>query len=229
MAAKQSKTKTTVKKEATAKTKSDFAVAGFTKTGATGAEIELPREVFRQKVNNSLVAQAVRTYLSNQRQGNAHTKTRAEVNRTKKKVYRQKGTGGARHGSKNAPLYVGGGRAHGPKNFENYSLTMPKKMARLALLSALSDKLSSKKVVVADIEGIEPKTKVLVQLLSKMGLSSGTIIHSGAPNLYKAGRNLKSVEMARAQELSTYTVIKSRMLILTSQAVEVLKGRLEKD
>ena len=201
----------------------------FAQTGTAGTEVELPKEVFGQKVNANLVAQAVRAYLSNQRQGNAHTKTRAEVDRTKKKVYRQKGTGGARHGSKNAPLYVGGGRAHGPKNFENYSLTMPKKMARLALLSALSDKFSSKKVVVADIEGIEPKTKVLVRLLSKMGLSSGTIIHSGDPNLYKAGRNLKSVQMARAQELNTYTVIKSRMLILTSQAVEVLKGRLEKN
>ncbi|MBI4029053.1 MAG: 50S ribosomal protein L4 [Candidatus Blackburnbacteria bacterium] len=229
MAAKQSKAKNTVKKVVTAKAKSGFVVVGFTKTGATGAEVELPKEVFGQKVNVSLVAQAVRAYLSNQRQGNAHTQTRAEVNRTKKKVYRQKGTGGARHGSKNAPLYVGGGRAHGPKNFENYSLSMPKKMARLALLSALSDKFSGKKVVVADLEGIEPKTKVLVQALSKMGLKNGTVVHSGDQNLYRAGRNLNGVEMARAQELSTYSVIKSRVLILTSQAVTILEERLQKN
>lgn len=225
MAVKQSKAKIVAKKAATVKAKSDFAVVGFSNSGVAN-EVELPKEIFGQKVNASLVAQAVRVYLGNQRQGNAHTKTRAEVNRTKKKVYKQKGTGGARHGSKNAPLYVGGGRAHGPKNFENYSLSMPKKMARLALLSALSDKFSGKKVVVADIEGIEPKTKVLAQLLSKMGLVIGTIVHSGDVNLYKAGRNLKNIEMTRAQELSTYVVIKSRMLILTSQAVEVLKGRL---
>lgn len=224
-----SKTTKTVTKPVPTRKSAGFAVLSYTKSGIKSpVDTQLPREIFGQKVNAPLIAQAIRVYLSNQRQGNAHTKTRAEVNRTKKKVYKQKGTGGARHGARSAPLYVGGGRSHGPKNFENYNLSLSKKMARMAFVSALSDKAVDKKLVVADLEQIEPKTKVLAGILKKIGYSRATIVHSGSANLYRAGRNIYGVSIIRVQELNVYDAVKSRMLILTQEAVKLLNERMGK-
>lgn len=188
-------------------------------------KVTLPKELFGQKVNAQLVAQAVRVYLTNQRQGNANTQTRAQVNRTKKKVYKQKGTGGARHGARSAPLYVGGGRAHGPKSFENYTRDLPKKMAQAAFISALSDKAQNKKVIVADLENIEPKTRILTGLLKGLNAPKATVVHAASTNLYRAGRNIEGVSVVRAQDLNTYEIVKSRMLVLTKEALVVLNTR----
>src|SRR6185437_7247197 len=109
--------------------------------GKVTGKIALPGEIFGEKLNKALLAQAVRVYLANQRQGNASTKTRGEVDGSTRKIYRQKGTGRARHGSVRAPIFVHGGIAHGPKP-RDFSLTMPQKMKQKALFSALSTKLS---------------------------------------------------------------------------------------
>lgn len=111
-------------------------------------ETSLPKE-FGEKENLPLLAQAVRVYEERSHIGFAKTKTRTEVNRTTKKIYKQKGTGGARHGARSAPIYVGGGTAHGPKPIRRV-LTLPKKMTRLALSQALSSKLSQKQIFVID-------------------------------------------------------------------------------
>jgi LSU ribosomal protein L4P len=122
--------------------------------------INLPPEIFAAEVNPPLMAQAVRVYLANQRKAHPKTKTRAEVNRTKAKWYRQKGTGRARHGSRAAPIFVGGGVAHGPTGEQNYQLKMPKKMKKAALFSALTSKFKEKEIlVVKGLEKIEPKPK----------------------------------------------------------------------
>lgn len=118
-------------------------------------ETSLPKE-FGEKENLSLLAQAVRVYEERSHIGFAKTKTRAEVNRTTKKIYKQKGTGGARHGARSAPIYVGGGTAHGPKPIRRV-LTLPKKMTKLALSQALSAKLSQKQIIV--ISGIDKLAK----------------------------------------------------------------------
>lgn len=237
MAVKKATTKTEVKepkvstvpKVATSRVKKIGLVAPkYTKAGVQAGDVVLPEAIFGQKVNEAIVAQAIRVYLSNQRQSNAHTKTRAEVDRTKKKVYRQKGTGGARHGSKNAPLFVGGGRTHGPKNFENYTLEMPKKMARVAFICALSDKAHGKKIVIADIEKIEPKTKRLAQFLKKCGFAGATVVHAESEALYRAGRNMEKGEIIRASELNTYDVVKSRILLITEEGLEMLTERVQK-
>lgn len=118
-------------------------------------ETSLPKE-FGEKENLSLLAQAVRVYEERSHIGFAKTKTRSEVNRTTKKVYKQKGTGGARHGARSAPIYVGGGTAHGPKPVRRV-LTLPKKMTKLALFQALSLKLSKNEVLV--VSGIDKLAK----------------------------------------------------------------------
>ena len=105
--------------------KPKYSVPTFTKSGAPAAkEATLPSVFFAKKPNLSILSQAVRVYLSNQRTAQAKSQTRAEVNRTTKKVYKQKGTGGARHGSRRAPIYVGGGIAHGPRGMQNYKMSL---------------------------------------------------------------------------------------------------------
>ena len=118
-------------------------------------DISLPKE-FGEKENLALLAQAVRVYEERSHIGFAKTKTRTEVNRTTKKIYKQKGTGGARHGARSAPIYVGGGTAHGPKPIRRV-LTLPKKMVKLALFQALSSKLSRQQVIA--ISGIDKLVK----------------------------------------------------------------------
>jgi large subunit ribosomal protein L4 len=111
--------------------------------------IDFPKEMFESIENKPLLAQAVRVYLANQRQGNASTKTRGEVHGTTKKVYKQKGTGRARHGAKKAPIFVGGGIAGGPKP-RDYSLKLNKQQKKIALICALTLKRNEKKLFVLE-------------------------------------------------------------------------------
>src|SRR5690242_1823092 len=108
-----------------------------TKTGAK-SQLTVSDSVFGVPVNKALIAQAVRVYMSNQRQGTSKAKTRSEINRTSAKWYKQKGTGRARHGARNAPLFVGGGVAHGPNGEQNWTRTLSKRMKMQALVTALS-------------------------------------------------------------------------------------------
>jgi large subunit ribosomal protein L4 len=108
--------------------------------GAIAESLTLPKEIFGAKINNSLMAQAVRVYLANQRRGTLKTKSRGEVAISTRKIYRQKGTGRARHGAKSAPIFVGGGIAFGPKP-RDFSMKLNQNMRRVALFSALSAKL----------------------------------------------------------------------------------------
>lgn len=222
MAVKQSKTKSKPKK--VAKLSAPF----YTKSGNKGEEVLLPKELFGQKPNPVLIAQAVRVFLSNQRKAHAKAKTRGEVNRTTKKVYKQKGTGGARHGSRRAPIYVGGGVAHGPKGIENYKLRMPEKMAKKAFVQALSDKLAGDKVAVADIEGIEAKTKALAQYLKKIKIDNPTIVYGKSESLWRAGRNIPDISLVRGDVANTYNVVAAKSLVLTKEGLEMLEKRSSK-
>ena len=131
------------------------------------SSIEVSDSVFAQKSNPALVAQAVRVYLSNLRQGSAKVKTRSAVKRTKSKWYKQKGTGNARHGSKNAPIFVGGGVAHGPTGNENWKKDLSRKMKSKALRVALSMQVEN--IVVTDnLNSIGGKTTEAVKFLNKM-------------------------------------------------------------
>jgi len=233
-----SKTKKTVRvKKSMAKTVRSSAARGslsaplYDAKGAKHGTFALPKEIFGAKINQPLMAQAVRVYLANQRQGNANTKTRGEVTLTTAKWYRQKGTGRARHGAKSAPIFVGGGVAHGPR-MRDYSLTLPQKMRKAALASALSLKASSGEIkVLSGLGKTPPKTKIMAQLFSKMTddkkqKERTLLIASETPknleNVYRAGRNIKNVEITAVKLLNTYEVLKHKNLLFMKEAVEVL-------
>jgi large subunit ribosomal protein L4 len=235
-ALKKVETKPAAKKteavKATAKI-SGISVPMFDAKGAKNGTFALPKEVFGAKINDQLMAQAVRVYLANQRQGNAHSKTRGEISLTTAKWFRQKGTGRARHGAQSAPIFVGGGVAHGPRAHD-YSLSMPAKMRKAALLSALSQKAKDGEVmVVSGFTNVGEKTKFMSQVITKITddkkrKNKLLIITSGVPktlpNVYKAGRNIKNVDLMSANLLNTYEILKHKNLLIMKESIEVLSG-----
>lgn len=199
-------------------------------------DLILDKEVFEAKINEPLMAQAVRVYLSNQRKAAGVSLTRAEVNHTRKKVYRQKGTGGARHGDKKSPIYVGGGKAHGPKLEQNYDLEMPKKMKIAALKSALSFIAKENKIVaVSGLSQIEkPKTKTVNELLIKLFKPEdlrkiGLVLTKDMNLATKSAKNVSILSSYQANDITTYDVLHSRKLILAVEAVEQITSRLSKN
>lgn len=227
--------KAPVKKEVEKKTapKVSLSAPMYDAKGAKNGTFALPKEVFGAKINSAVMAQAVRVYLANQRQGNAHSKTRGEISLTTAKWFRQKGTGRARHGAKSAPIFVGGGVAHGPRAHD-YSLSMPAKMRKAALLSALSQKAKDGEIiVVSGFKNIEPKTKVMSQAVVKITddriqKSKVLLVTSGVPkelpNVYRAGRNIKNMNIMSANLINTYEILKHKNLLLMKESVEVLAG-----
>lgn len=200
----------------------------YTKTGRKSGQISLPKEIFAASINEQLMAQAVRVYLANQRKSGAKTKTRGEVKGSRRKIWRQKGTGRARHGDKYAPIFVGGGRAHGPTGKENYKLKMSKKMKRKALFSALTSKLKDKElIVVKDLVKAEPKTKEMAKIMASLPLKNKKKILLVLPevldNVIRAGRNLVDVDLAQANQLNSYQILNHDQLVFMKESVEKLK------
>ncbi len=188
--------------------------------GEAVKDTELPAEVFGVKTQPGLLAQAVRVYLSNQRQSPAKTKTRGEVAKTTAKMFRQKGTGRARHGSYAAPVFVGGGIAHGPSGEQNYHLNLPPKMKRLALLGALSTKAKQKEIsVLSGAEAASGKTKEVAWLAGKTLVISAKDL----TNFNRAIHNLPGVQIASPSLINTYLVLKYRKLVVTREALQELK------
>jgi len=201
----------------------------LTISGKKAGEINLPPRIFAAKINPQLVGQAVRVYLANQRKAYPKTKTRAEVNRTKAKWYRQKGTGRARHGSRAAPIFVGGGVAHGPRGNQNYKLKMSKKMKQAALFSALTSKFKNGDIlVVKGLEKIEPKTKKIAEVFEKLKVKSQKskimlVLPQVLENVILAARNLENVSLTPVNSLNTYEVLATEKIIFIPQSIEKLK------
>lgn len=206
------------------KTRSKLSAPFYTQEGVKKGTVALPVSIFGQRPNLKLVAQAVRVFLSNQRKAHAKARTRAEVKRTTKKLYRQKGTGGARHGSRRAPIFVGGGVAHGPTGISR-KLTITKKAKRKALIYVLSQKAKDQKIIVADIEETEPKTKKAAILIKKITTEKPTIVFKGGESLYRAARNLANVSLVRGDNVSVYDIAKSQILLFTKEGKEELEKR----
>lgn len=201
--------------------------------GASKGTMSLPSEIFGAKPNKNLVAQAIRVYLANQRQGTASTKTRGEVTGSTRKIYRQKGTGRARHGALKAPIFVGGGVAMGPRPHD-FSLDMPQKMRKAALICALSEKAQGGMVKVIDGE-FSGKTKEVARLMkslevTKKGKADKVLfVVDKNDNAKKGAHNLFGLEIEDASTLSTYGVAVNRNVIFLKSAVEKLKERLIKN
>lgn len=193
--------------------------------GKVTGKIALPGELFGETVNNALLAQAVRVYLANQRQGTVSTKTRGEVDGSTRKIYRQKGTGRARHGSVRAPIFVKGGVVFGPKP-RDFSLSLPQKMKRKALFSALSAKVKDNEVIVIDgLNGIEPKTKVFAAVLEKLQVADKKrkllIVTGGdVTAVLRAGHNVQGVRFLSSTVLNAYEVLGATKMIVMKDAVE---------
>ncbi len=189
---------------------------------------ELRPEIFEAEVNVPLMHQAYVRQLANARLGTHSTKSRGEVNRTKAKWYRQKGTGRARHGSRNANLFVGGGIAHGPKP-RSYTKKMPRKMRRAALRSALSVKAREQQIVVVDGLTLEtPKTKAMAQILNNLGLDRKVLILLPDRNepVEKSARNLPQVKTLRAGYLNIRDLLGYDQLVVPVEALAVIEGIL---
>lgn len=188
--------------------------------------IKLPKEIFGARINEDLIAQAVRVYLANQRKARAKTKRRGEVVGSRRKIWRQKGTGRARHGDRYAPIFVGGGVAHGPTGRENWKLKLSKKMRRKALFSALTSKLKDGEViVVTGLEKVKPKTKEMVGVLQKLTQKGKLtiVLPKRTENIIRAARNIKGVNLAQASLLNTYEVLNGGTLIFTKGSVDKLE------
>ena len=187
----------------------------------------LPKTLFGVEVRPKLMTQALRVYVDRQHQGTRRVKTRGEVSLTSAKVWRQKGTGRARHGSRRAPIFVGGGKAHGPKG-EITSLRLNKKMRRLALLSSLSEKAKNKSiVVVSGIEKMKPKTSQAIKILQKVaGFETGDSILLVMPeklgNVVLAHRNLTGVMTTQARQLNIYEIVRHKKLVLMEESIGVI-------
>jgi large subunit ribosomal protein L4 len=203
--------------------------------GGSGGSVDLPDDIFGIEPNVAVMHQVVTAQLASKRAGTHNTKTRAEVRGGGAKPWRQKGTGRARQGSIRSPHWRGGGVAHGPKP-RDYSQRTPKKMVRLALRSALSDRAADSKVVVVDEWGIDaPKTKDGVKLLEALGLRAKgergdrvlVVLSRTEDAVWKSLRNLGDrVQIVLPEELNTYDVLVNDWLVFSQASLETSIARL---
>ena len=200
----------------------------FDITAKEVAKVSLKKEVFGlSERRDSVVHEYVVAYLANQRQGTHSTLNRANASGGGKKPWRQKGTGRARAGTNVSPVWVGGARAFGPKPDRDYSIKVPKKVKRLALKAALSDKAAEKKIMILDeIKLEQPKTKTIAACFEKIGLNDQKVllVHEGKEEmLIKSARNLPNVAIQRASLVNPYSVVNADVLLLTRKAHKALE------
>ena len=192
---------------------------------------ELPVSIFEANINRDLMHQALVRQLANARLGTHKTKTRSEVNRTTAKVYRQKGTGRARHGSRKAPIFVGGGKAHGPLP-RKYTKNMPRKMRRAALCSALSVKAGGGDIVLIDQISLDaPKTREIANLVETLTNGESTLLLMAERNeiVEKSSRNLADVKVLRAGYLNVRDLLGYDKILMPLAALDAVAGFLEQD
>jgi large subunit ribosomal protein L4 len=193
-----------------------------------GGEIELSDDIFAAPVRQDILARVVQWQLAKRRAGGASTKTRSEVQGSTQKIYRQKGTGRARHGSKRANIFRGGGIAHGPRP-RSHEHALPKKVRRLGLRSALSAKAAEGKLIVLDEASADTvKTREIQRKLDALGLKSALIVDGGEldANFSLAVRNIVGVDVLPQIGANVHDILRHEYLVLTKDAVEMLEERL---
>lgn len=225
--------KSVTKKEPVKKT-AGLNIPVYDVKGKEKGSLELPKEIFAVEINKPLIAQAIRVYQANQRQGNASTKSRGEVIGSTRKIYRQKGTGKARHGSVKAPIFVGGGVVGGPRP-KDFSLKIADKQKRKAIFSALSLQVKEKKIIGLEDKAlkIDAKTKLVSQLLEGLKMS-GKKVTFVLPKMEKnnfvlASRNIERVKLIDAKSINIFEILNSSCLVFFEQSLEVLKNHFIKN
>jgi large subunit ribosomal protein L4 len=196
--------------------------------GAAGT-LELKDEIFNLEPRQDLLQRMVRWQTLKRMAGTHHTQDRSEVSVTGKKMYRQKGTGGARHGDKSVPQFRGGGKAFGPKP-RGHEIGLTKKVRALALRHALSAKVRAGELVVLDkAHSSDGKTKGLKQCFEKLGLTNALFIDGTElePEFVRAARNIPNIDVLPVQGINVYDILRRRKLVLTKAAIEALEARFK--
>jgi len=197
--------------------------------GGTVGSVELDEAIFGLEPRADLLARCVRWQLAKRQAGTHAVKNRSDVDRTTRKVYKQKGTGSARHGAASAPQFRGGGRAFGPQ-VRSHAHGLPKKVRALALKHALSSKAKDASLIVVDeVMLAEPKTKALVERFGKLGLANALIIGGTEieANFQRAARNIPNVDVLPVQGINVYDILRREKLVLTKAAVDALEARFK--
>lgn len=195
--------------------------------GADAGEIDLNDEIFALVPRSDILHTVINWQLAKRRGGNRRILTRAEVNRTGKKLYKQKGTGNARHGPASVSQFRGGAKTMGPV-VRSHAYDLPKKVRALGLKHALSTKAAGGKlIVVADAVVTEMKTKLLAEKFGKLGLDAALIVDSALDaGLVRASRNLPKVDLLPVAGLNVYDILRRDTLVLTKAAVAAIEERL---
>ncbi len=191
------------------------------------SEIELNDAVFGAEVNQDVIYEVVRMQMAARRAGTASTKGRSDVSGGGKKPWRQKGTGRARAGHSRSPLWRGGGIIFGPTP-RSYSYKLPRKVKRLALISALSMKLKQERMIILrDFPMEEIKTKQFQAVVDRLGLNKALfVIDECRPVLEKSSRNIKAVKMVRSEGINVYDLLKYDHLVLLEPSIKKIEGAL---
>lgn len=201
----------------------------ITLDNATAGSVELPDDIFAVMPRPDIMARVVSWQLSKRRAGTHKVKGLGEVSGTTKKPYKQKGTGNARQGSLRAPQFRGGGAVHGPV-VRSHGYDLPKKIRRLGLISALSQKAADGKLVVLDAASGSAKTKELVAKLKVLGWASALIVdHAVDDGFLKASRNIHGIDVLPTIGANVYDILRHDVLAITTAGIAGLKERLTKE
>lgn len=197
--------------------------------GETAGSVSVSNDIFGLEPRQDLLHRVVRWQLAKRQAGTHKSKGRSEIARTTAKMYRQKGTGGARHGSKRVGVFRGGGKAHGPV-VRSHAIDLPKKVRALGLKHALSTKAREDRIVVLDAAACaEPKTGVLRKRFQDLGLSNALVVDGSSvdENFGLAARNIPNVDVLPVQGINVYDILRRDTLVLTRAAVDALQERLK--
>ena len=197
----------------------------------TGKKVTLNEAIFGIEPNDHVIYLDVKQYLANQRQGNAKSKERSEISGSTRKLGRQKGGGGARHGDINSPLLRGGGRVFGPKP-RDYSFKLNKKVKILARKSALTYKAQENAILVLEDFNFEaPKTKEIVNIAKNLKVDGKKllfVLSTANKNVYLSARNLQRTDVIEAEKVNTYRILNADVLVITEKSLETIDGILNK-
>ena len=197
----------------------------------SGKKVTLDSTIFGIEPNDHAIYLDVKQYLANQRQGTAKTKDRSEVAYSTKKLIRQKGSGGARHGSRKAGIYTGGGRVFGPKP-RDYRFKLNKKLKQLARFSALSYKVRENALIMVEPFTMDaPKTKEFIQILKNIKAGDRKILFilpENSQNIYLSSRNLPQVTVKSVDEINTYLIMNAYSMVMVDGVQDILASRIKR-
>lgn len=194
----------------------------------TAGSIELADHIFGLEPRSDIIHRVIQWQLNKRQQGTHQAKSRGEISRTTKKLGPQKGSGGARHGSRKSGIFVGGGKAFGPRS-RSHETALNKKIRALGLRHAISSKVKASSLVILDNANCDGKTKTLVKAFEQLGLVNALIIDGAAVNdgFAKAARNIPNIDVLPIQGINVYDILRRKKLVLTKAAVEALEARFK--